>query len=62
MSKFGAKNALFGHFWVSILKNIVTCEISTLEFIYLPTFARKTKMPKFGTKNASFGHFWACII
>ena len=64
MSKFGTKNALFGHFWASIFKNLVKFEISTFQFVYLQNFARKTKMPKFETKNALFllGYFWARIL
>ena len=40
---------------------IVIFEISTLEFIQLQNFEKKTKMPKFGTKNALFGYFLARI-
>ena len=33
MTKFGIKNALFGHFWARILKNIVIFETSTFKFV-----------------------------
>ena len=71
MPKFETKNALFGHFWTSILKNLFIFEISTLKFVYLQNFARKTKMPKFGTKIYAlfikmpylmFGYFSARIL
>ena len=61
MSKFGIKNALFGIFdqecliWVLqakiFKKSIVMFEISTLKFVYLQNFAKKTKAPKFVLKN-----------
>ena len=60
MSKFGTKNTLLGHFWASILKNIVIFEISTLQFAQLQNFARKTKMPQLGTKDALF-HIWVFL-
>ena len=54
MLKSGTKNALFGHFWASFLKNIVIFEISTLELCLIAKFCKKRKIPKFRPKNALF--------
>ena len=55
MSKLVTKNALFEHFWASILKKILS------NFKSAPTnlsnckiWQREPKMSKFGTKNTLF--------
>ena len=48
---FLTKNALFGYFWVRILKKtIVIFEISSLKFVYLQNFTEKKKCLNLGPK------------
>ena len=64
--KFETKLCLLAYFWTEILKTIVTFEISTLEFVELPSFIPNKKNTKFhineknkfGTKIALMGYFW----
>ena len=55
MPKFGAKNALFGYFWIRILNY---CHIWNQHPRIFETakFREKMKMSKFVTKNALFGY------
>ena len=46
-------------FWEN---NIITFEISTLEYFLIANFRKKMKMPECATKNATFGYFWAKIF
>ena len=64
MLNFETKNALFGYFWGRIFeKTILLFEISTLKFVSLQNFAKKTRLPKFGTKNTLLGIFeQECLI
>ena len=58
MSKFGTKNALFGYFWATILKNYCHIWNHHLRISVIAKFCEETKMPKFGAKNVLFGYFW----
>ena len=62
ISKFGTKSALFGYFWVRILKNYCHIWNQHLWISVTASFCEKTTMPKFGTKNTLFGYFWARIL
>ena len=58
MPKFGTKNACLGIFGLEFENNIIIFEISTMEFVLLGNFLKKTtKMLKFWTKNTLFGYF-----
>ena len=58
MPKFETKKACSGIFGLELENNIIIFEISTLEFVLLGNFAKKTtKMFKFWTKNTLFGYF-----
>ena len=61
MPKFGTKNALFGYFWVRILKNYCHIWNQHPQICLFPKFRGKTNILKFETKNAWFGYFWTGI-
>ena len=52
MPKFGIKNALFGNFWVRILKNYCHSWNQYLQSTVTAKFSEEAKMSKFGTKNS----------
>ena len=57
------KNASFGYFTSRIKKNpIAIFEITTLKFVEMQNFAKKTKLHKFGTKNTLFVYFCPPIL
>ena len=46
-----------GIFGLELENNIITFEISTLEFVYLPNFAKKQKCLNLGPKMPYLGVF-----
>ena len=63
MPKFWTKNALFGYFWATVLRNY--CRIWNQHpqiCLFAKNFVKKTKIPKCGIKNALVGYFGARII
>ena len=62
MPKFGAKNALFGYFWASILKKYFHIWSQHPQIYSIAKFCKETKMAKFWTKNALFEYFWTRIL
>ena len=55
--KFGTENALFGYFWVVILKDWQQMGNQHSQFCQNAKFRAKIKIFKFWTKNALFGYF-----
>ena len=62
MPKFGTKNALFGYFWVRILKNYCHIWNQHPRIRIITKFGEKMKFPKFETKNALHEYFYARIL
>ena len=63
MSKFGTKIALFGYFWVRILKNYCHIWNQYPRICLIAKYHKKrNKTKKIETKIALFGHFWARIL
>ena len=56
MAKFETNNALFGYFWVRILKNYCDIGNQHRQICEIAKFHGKIKMPKFAMKNTLFGY------
>ena len=59
MPKFGTKNALFGYFWATILKNYCLIWSQHPRNGLFAKFCEIMKMAKFVTRNTFLGYFWA---
>ena len=62
MLKFWNKSALFGYFYVGILKNCSRIWNQNPEICLFAKSHEKIKIPKFRTKSSLFGYFWAWIL
>ena len=51
-----------GVFGLEIYNTILIFEISTINFVKLQNFVKKTKMSKLGTKSTFLGSFWVGIL
>ena len=59
---FLTKNAIFGYFWTTILKELSSYLKSAPSNLFTCKISRQNKNAKFGTKNAWFWYFWARIL